>query len=168
MKKTVVLLLLLVLLIGVMGAVSAKTIKTPFTGTGVGYPIEDPVCTYPGGNEHCRGMVLRAFNDMTDDRLDGMETLTMHWNFRPVATPAEFAGPWWGAGQITNEAGEVIWDVTMTGERDGELGWGIVNYRAHGRGENEGLKAFYTGVRKSPEPWAEFEFSGYMLEKDGG
>ena len=167
MKNTVVLLLVFVLLIGVIGAVSAKTIKTPFTGTGAGYPIQDPVCTFPGGNEHCRGMVLLAFNDMTDDRLDGIETLTLNWNLHPVSTPAEFAGPWWGEGQIANEAGEVIWDVKMTGERDDELGWGHVRYVAHGRGENEGLKAFYTGVRPSPAPWVPFEFSGYILEKDG-
>jgi hypothetical protein len=164
MKKSVVLLFVFVLLASLVGSVLARTVKTPFTGSGLGYPIQEPVCTYPGGNEHCRGMVLLAYNDMTDDRLDGYETVTLNWNFHPVPTPAELAGPWWGKGQVANEAGEVIWDVSVTGERD-DQGWGHVRYVAHGRGPNEGLKAFYAGLRASPEPWAPFEFDGYVLEQ---
>jgi hypothetical protein len=166
MKKTVVLLFVFVLLASLVGAVSAKKVKTPFTGSGAGYPIVFPECTYPGGNKHCRGMVFIAENDMTDDRLDGSETSTINWNFHPVPTPAELAGPWWGEGQITNAAGDVIWDVQFTGGRD-EQGWGHVRYVAHGHGEFEGLKAFFTGVRPSPEGWHPFEFSGYILEKVG-
>jgi hypothetical protein len=163
-KKIIILVSMLLLLASLVGAVFAKTVKTPFTGSGLGFPIQDPVCTFPGGNEHCRGMVLYAENDMSDDRLDGFETTTMNWNFHPVPTDAELAGPWWGEGQIANEAGEIIWDVNMTGERD-DQGWGHVRYVAHGRGEYEGLKAFFTGLRPSPEPWYPFEFEGYILEK---
>jgi hypothetical protein len=163
-KKKIVLLLVFILLVSLVGVVSAKTVKTPFTGSGLGFPLVFPECTYPGGNEHCRGMVLFAENDMSDDRLDGFETSTLNWNFHPVPTPAELAGPWWGKGQITNEAGDVIWVVKFTGERD-DQGWGHVRYVAHGRGQNEGLKAFFTGVRPSPEPWHPFEFSGYILDK---
>jgi hypothetical protein len=111
-------------------------------------------------------MVLMAFNEMTDDRLDGTETLTMNWNFHPAPPPIEWTGPWWGKGQIANGDGEVIWDVKMTGERD-EQGFGHLRYVARGRGDNEGLKAFYTGLRESPDPWVPFIFSGYILEKDG-
>jgi hypothetical protein len=164
MKKAIVLLFMFVLLASLAGTVSANKVKTPFTGSGSGYPIVDPECTYPGGNEHCRGMVLFAENDMSDDRLDGFETSTFNWNFHPVDTAAELAGPWWGEGQIMNVDDEVIWDVKFTGERD-DQGWGHVRYVAQGRGENEGLMAFFSGVRPSPEPWHPFEFSGYILEE---
>ena len=144
MKKKVVWLFVFVLLVSLIGSVSAKTIKTPFIGTGAGFPIEDPVCTNPGGNEHCRGMVLVAVNDMSDDRLDGTETVTINWNFG-----RDGSGPWWGEGQVVNDAGDVIWDVKFTGERD-EQGFGYLKYVAHGRGMYEGLKAFYSGLRASP------------------
>lgn len=158
MKKAIVLLVVLVLLMSLVTAASAKTVKTPFTGSGLGVPIQDPVCKYPGGNEHCRGMILVAENDMSDDRLDGTETVTLNWNFGP-----DGYGPWWGNGQVVNGDGDVIWDVKFTGERD-EQGFGHLKYVAYGRGENEGLKAFYTGLRASPLPWDPFEFSGYILE----
>ena len=164
MKKTFLLLFVFVLLASLVGSVSANSIKTPFTGSGSGFPIQDPVCTYPGGNEHCRGMVLLAVNDMSDNRLDGTETSTLNWNFRSVPLPIAWSGPWWGEGQIVNDAGDVIWDIKFTGERD-EQGFGHLKVVAHGRGDYEGLKAFYSGLRASPLPWVPFEFSGYILEQ---
>jgi hypothetical protein len=107
-------------------------------------------------------MILQAFNDMSDDRLDGTETTTINWNFNE-----EGYGPWWGDGQVVDEAGDVIWVFHFTGERDAQ-GFGYLRYVAHGRGDNEGLKAFYEGVRASALPWDPFVFSGYILEKEVG
>jgi hypothetical protein len=52
---------------------------------------------------------------MSDDRLDGTEMTTINWNFNE-----EGYGPWWGDGQVVDEAGEVIWVVHFTGERDAQ------------------------------------------------
>lgn len=160
MKKTVVLLFVFVLLISAIGTASADMIKTPFDGWGytIGL-LAPPDCAYPNGNEHCRGLVLLAENDM--GRLSGYETVTMNWNFRD-----DGSGPWWGTGEIVDEVGELIWDVTYTGNRDEDL-HGYLNCVAHGHGEYAGLKAFYTGVREGPDP-TPFHFSGYILEKDTG
>lgn len=164
MKKTVVLLFAFVLLVNLIGAVSAKMIKTQFTGVGGGYPIQEPVCTMPDGNLHCRGMVLLATTAMSDERLSGTETVTINWNFRPLPPPIVWTGPMWGSGQLVGADG--YWDVKFTGERD-EQGYGHLKYVAHGHGGYEGLKAFYTGLRASADEMAPFEFTGYILESDG-
>lgn len=161
MKKSLVLFVVFVLLLSFSVTASAKMKKTFFEGVGstVGL-LAPPECTTPDGNEHCRGLVLRGLNDFSDDRLAGYETITMNWNFRE-----DGSGPWWGSGEIENSAGEIVWDVQYTGQRNADLS-GYLNCVARGRGEYKGLKAFYTGVRSDPDP-APFVFHGYILEKDG-
>jgi hypothetical protein len=164
MKKKIVIgaLLVSLMLVAAVVPVAAKANKVQFTGVGEAGPLLNPgVCTFPGGNEHCRGMMLQSFNDMTDDRLDGVETLIINFNLRPAPPPAGVVGPWWGTSQIENHDG--YWTTSFTGGRDDQ---GIGHFRAvaHGYGAYEGLKAFFTGSRVSPDPTSDFIISGYILE----
>ena len=166
MKKQLIIgaLLVLLILVAAVLPVAAKGNKVKFEGVAKSAPVP-PLdfgdCIYPDGREHCRGFVVLGEIDVTDDRLNGVETVTMNWNFRLVPPPVLFTGPWWGTSQIVNNNG--YWNTTITGGRD-EQGIGHIRVVAHGHGGYEGLKAFFTGSRVSPDPTTDFIISGYILE----
>lgn len=161
MKKSVVLLLVVVLLFSLSLTASAKMKKTYVTGTNqvVGPPMWPPDCTYPDGNEHCRGIVLPTVTNMSDDRLDGNEVVTIGHNLRK-----DRSGPWWGTGVMTNAAGEITWTSKFEGQRNAD-GSATMHAISTGHGAYEGLKAFLDAVRLGDES-TPFYFTGYVLEKD--
>lgn len=165
MKKRILLssVLVMFVLVAVTVPVSANAVKTAFTGISVvaGPPISFGECTYPGGNVHCRGMILVTLDTISDPRLSGVETIVANYNFIPASAPILTTGPMWGTSQIVNDGG--YWEYTWTGVRD-EQGFMYMRGAAHGHGGYEGLQAFFTGVRESPDPAATLVYTGYILE----
>jgi hypothetical protein len=109
-----------------------------------------------------RGTLLLYKDEMDDERISGWEIVEVNYVFDLVEDPEVWAtGPMWGTSQIANEGG--YWDVAWSGVRD-EQGWAKIDCVAHGRAGYEGLKAYFTGVRESPDAAGPFDYSGYILE----
>jgi len=157
-------LLLTVLLASALPA-QAEAVKTEFTGSSALMGLIDPgVETHPDGNVHVRGLTLLYFDDLSDPRVSGFDTVVVNYNMRTVSPPAFITGPMWGTLHIENEGG--YWDGTWTGVRD-EEGFAYLRGVAHGHGGYEGLKATYDLTRLSPDPNGSFDVTGTIIEPQG-
>lgn len=157
--------LFLTILLAATFPARAQAVKTEFTGvaytTGL---IDEGVRSYPDGNVHVRGLTLLGFDDMSDPRLTGFETIVVNYNMRSAPPPVLITGPMWGTSYLENEGG--YWDITWTGERD-EQGFAYLRAIGHGHGGYEGLKAHYELIRLSPDPNAPYTVTGTIIDTQG-
>lgn len=157
-------LTMLILLAAALPA-QAKVVKTEFTGFAYfHHVIDEGELSNPDGNIHVRGWTELYFDDMSDPRMSGFETVVANLNFQSAPPPVFGTGPMWGTSRIENEGG--YWDTTWTGVRD-EQGFSYIRVVAHGHGGYEGLKAIYEGSRLSPDPTYPWTFTGTILDPHG-
>jgi hypothetical protein len=136
MKKRLALIgVILILILAISTPVSAKVIRTPFTGEGSVVPIIlDPGrVILSGDNIHVRGMVelLRAESD--DDRCTGWQTVIANSNLN-----ADGYGQVWATYRMEVDAYDGYWEGTSTGKID-ENGLAL-KMRGRGYGELAGLR----------------------------
>ena len=157
--------LFLTILLAAAVPARAQAVKTEFTGVSYLAGLIDPgVETYPDGNVHVRGLTLLYFDDLSDPRVTGFDTVLVNYNMRSAPSPVVITGPMWGTMHIENEGG--YWDGTWTGVRD-EQGFAYLRGVVHGHGGYEGLKANYELTRLSPDPNAPFNVTGAILDPPG-
>ncbi|UCH60846.1 MAG: hypothetical protein JSV61_05020 [Anaerolineales bacterium] len=109
-----ILTLMAVLLVGIVPAMAAE--KTVFSCVDGGTELLNPgVWTFPDGNVHVRGMVLRTRNNASDPRDQGYNTIVMNANWGK-----DGAGPMWGTFSLETDEGG-LWKGTWAG-RDTEQG----------------------------------------------
>jgi len=86
-------LILTVLLASTLPA-QAEAEKTEFTGSSVLMGLIDPgVETNPDGNIHVRGLTLLYFDDLSDPRVSGLDTVVVNYNMRTVSPPSLSQAP---------------------------------------------------------------------------
>jgi hypothetical protein len=150
MKTRKILLMgVLVLLVAILAAgpvwAQAEGNKIPISGvaTIVGFDPTNMKCIYPDGREHCRGMILYYWIDVSDDRFDGEAIIEVNynWGWDPLH------GPQWGTFYLENDGG--TWTGTWTGVKEPN-GATYVKGVGHGHGGYQGLKLLMSMARKEP------------------
>ena len=151
----------LVVLLSV-GTAGAKPTKINFTGSEISIgTFDDGTETYPGGNYHVRDAVeLFAFT-ATDPRVDGVNKITVNWNFKWMPEPVFVSGRMWGTFVLTNGGG--YWNGTWTGVRDMN-GFSFFHMVGHGGGGYEGLILVMDGERLTPDPTQPENYVGTIIE----
>jgi hypothetical protein len=126
------------LVVAVVG-VEAKLMVTEFTGMVTPPVVMDPGATFfPGGNIHVRGLVLVFYDNFSDSRVLGNNTIEANWNL-----DGNGFGPGWGTYSITSEVYPGgSWEGKWTG-RFHEDGTVTLKCVGHGMGEFRGLKAIW-------------------------
>lgn len=136
MKKRMILIALIVMLILVMSTpVSAKVIRTPFTGVGTLPEILDPgKLILSGDNVHVRGMVEYLHVVSTDNRATGWQTIIANSNL-----DADGYGRVWATFSLdVDDDCDGYWEGSSTGVID-ENGISL-KMRGRGYGELAGLR----------------------------
>lgn len=162
MGKKKVLLVVFVAMVLLLSAVSvsAKAIRTDFTGLSYGLGTLEPGQSWTSnGVEHVRDQLRLYYNVSTDERFDGYMGVYVNYNWHIIPPPANRTGPAWGTWQIG--IGDDRWVGTWTGTRD-ENGHAYVQFVGQGEGGYEGLELRMTGVRQSLS--GPTNVSGYILE----
>ncbi|MFO7663128.1 MAG: hypothetical protein R6X18_11110 [Chloroflexota bacterium] len=137
----------------VTGLAAAKATRTEFTGTETQIGGEAPLRYWEAGQTaHIRGMQGVYWEEATDPRVSGINTILVNMNIHPVSgggVQIQF----WGTYVLENEGGS--WSGTFQGLVAAD---GIVTYDAHGEGSGsyQGLKIFLHAENTT--------FSGYILD----
>ena len=167
MKKIILAVFACLMLLTVAVApVSAKKIKTEFTGTS--YYIEEISMErfwFPDGDRvHIRGLVERYEFQTTDPRLNGFSTQISNCNFRFSEDPnVQIFGQIWGTTTLENDGG--YWEGNSTGVRTAD-GFNYHHEILHGHGGYEGLMAKIYYVREITDPFGPMQAYGVILEPD--
>ena len=164
-KLTFVFLVSLIALTFLVGTVSAKTIRTPYSGEETCYDMSggwdwvsnDSVWHFRDGVQPCTDVT-------TDDRMTGDVEVTVNFNWKFTDPPAMFYGPMWGTVYLENEGG--YWEGSWVGVRT-ELGYHYVRTILRGYGGYEGLQARVDYVRLSPDPTAPYQVTGFIMNPGG-
>lgn len=130
MKKRMIVIGILLLLILAMGAtVNAQVVRILFTATESTPEILDPgEWTFPGDNQHFRGMVEYARVESDCDMMTGYNTIVANGNF-----DANGFGAVWGTNAMEVDAYDGYWEGHFVGRVD-ENG---MTLRGVGRGYGE-------------------------------
>jgi hypothetical protein len=135
-KNRVLLLVIVALimaLLAIPGYAVAQATKAEFVFTPIITGIVDfgDWMTLPSGNIRVRGWILEEWDEVSEPRACGTNTIVINANWDSNET-----GPVWGTWHVVNEYG--TWEGTYTGVMgaDGSKIRGV----AHGTGELEGLK----------------------------
>lgn len=133
-KRIVVIAIVLVLILVMSTTVSAKVVRTPFTGIGGIPEILDPgKVFFSGDNMHVRGMVEFFHTESTDDRVTGSHTVIANSNLN-----AEGFGRVRATFRLDVDAYDGYWEGSSTGRIDEN---GItLKMRGKGFGELSGLR----------------------------
>lgn len=167
MKKILLAVIACLMLISIaVTPVSAKKIKTEFTGTSTYlYPISVERLWYPDGDRlHVRGLVEYYDFQTTDPRLNGTSTQISNCNFRFSEDPdVQVYGPIWGTTILENDGG--YWEGNSTGVRTAD-GFNYHHEILHGYGGYEGLMAKIYYAREITDPYGPMQAYGVILEPD--
>lgn len=151
-----ILLTVMLLLVLVPGTVSAKALKTEFTGTATFAGNLDPGTerVVDHGKYIITGM-LEVYEDVTNDPRTSGTTIV---ESNAVLDMNTFSGTMHGTFQLVNDDGS--WDGYFTGKIIN--GYASIKGIAHGNGGYEGLKGHweYTGLIMG----GTLSISGYILE----
>ena len=140
---------LAVLVIALLPAISGRAAeKATFTGTETftGVFVEPGEMTCPGHESilfppsfcppgtriKLRGLIRQYFEDHSDWRATGINTVTENWNF-----DENVVGPMWGTFRLDVDS-HSYWEGTWTGEWNGVVG--TMKMVGHGGGDFEGLQ----------------------------
>ena len=133
-KRMMIIGIMLLLTLALSTTVSAKVIRTPFTGVGTLIEILDPgKVILSGDNVHVRGMIELLRTESDDDRASGWHTVIANVNSDAVGY-----GPAWGTFSLDVDAYDGYWEGSYTGMID-ENGM-TLKMRGRGFGELSGLR----------------------------
>ena len=135
MKKRIMFIgFLLVLTLAMSTTVSAKVVRTPFSGVSTFIESPDPGRLIESGdNVHVRGMVEILDTVSADDRLTGKHTVIANFNL-----DAAGYGQVWTTFRLDVDARDGYWEGTTTGKID-ENGISL-KMRGRGFGDLSGLR----------------------------
>ncbi len=133
-KRMIIIGFLLVLILAMSTTVSAKVVRTPFTGVGTLVEILDPGRVFiSGDNVHVRGMVELLRTESDDPRCTGWHTVIANNNLG-----ADGFGRVWATFSLDVDGYDGGWEGSSTGVLD-ENG---ISLKMQGRGFGE-----FSGLR---------------------
>ena len=110
----------------------------------------------PNGLALAQGGVFEYYDTASDPRVTGKVILHVNALF-----DSTISGEFSGIGELTTNIGG-SWDLKIVGERIAAKG-SFAEAIGHGKGELEGLIAYWTYERLEPEK-DDFTFEGYIIE----
>jgi len=164
-KLTFVFLVSLIALAFLVAPVSAKTIRTEYTGSeecGDVIMSDARVWFSDGGLMHVRNGGIECTDIVDDDRITGEVFVTVNWNFK--FTPQNPYGPMWGTIRLDNEGG--YWEGTWVGEITELEGYSYIYAVMRGFGDYEGLQARATYFKDSPSS-STYQVTGFIMNPGG-